>query len=92
MSGGTYENWQLIHSNESTKAREAFFLECSAAIRPYLKDGRVLYLTGGFRTVPAMIRAIKAQETDGVGLARPVTAEPGWNIPDSYFKSPRSSP
>jgi 2,4-dienoyl-CoA reductase-like NADH-dependent reductase (Old Yellow Enzyme family) len=77
LSGGTYENWQLIHSRESTKAREAFFLECSAAIRPHLKDGAVLYLTGGFRTVPAMVNAVNSRETDGIGLGRPVTAEPG---------------
>lgn len=45
------------------------------AVRPQIKKAAV-YLTGGFRTVPGMIRAIRNNETDGVSLARPVAAEP----------------
>ncbi|KAI6243088.1 Oxidored-FMN domain-containing protein [Aphelenchoides fujianensis] len=75
MSGGSYENFQLIHKRESTKQREAFFLECSAAIKPELKR-TVLFLTGGFRTLPAMWKALERNEVDGIGIGRPAAAEP----------------
>ncbi|KAI6226362.1 Oxidored-FMN domain-containing protein [Aphelenchoides fujianensis] len=65
----------LIHKRESTKQREAFFLECSAAIKPELKR-TVLFLTGGFRTLPAMWKALERNEVDGIGIGRPAAAEP----------------
>ncbi|KAI6195761.1 hypothetical protein M3Y94_01025900 [Aphelenchoides besseyi] len=77
LSGGSYENWQLIHKKETTKKREAFFLECSSALKPVLTK-TVLYLTGGFRTVPAMAKAIERKEVDGIGIARPAAAEPDF--------------
>ncbi|KAI6238505.1 Oxidored-FMN domain-containing protein [Aphelenchoides fujianensis] len=66
---------RLIHKRESTKQREAFFLECSAAIKPELKR-TVLFLTGGFRTLPAMWKALERNEVDGIGIGRPAAAEP----------------
>lgn len=36
-------------------------------------------MTGGFRTAAAMVQAIKENATDGIGLGRPITAEPGDN-------------
>ncbi|KAI6192121.1 Oxidored-FMN domain-containing protein [Aphelenchoides bicaudatus] len=65
LSGGTYEN----------KKREAFFGDFAKTIVPHIKNA-VVYLTGGFRTVPAMVQAIKNNETQGVGIGRPVTSEP----------------
>ncbi|PIO58827.1 hypothetical protein TELCIR_19728, partial [Teladorsagia circumcincta] len=44
-------------------------------IRPVFKD-TVVYLTGGFRTAPAMVKAVADRITDGIGLGRPITAEP----------------
>ncbi|EGT53092.1 hypothetical protein CAEBREN_00836 [Caenorhabditis brenneri] len=44
-------------------------------IRPVFKN-TVVYLTGGFRTVGAMVDAIQRDTTQGIGLGRPVTAEP----------------
>lgn len=44
-------------------------------IRPVFNK-TVVYLTGGFRTAPAMIDAIKSNATQGIGLGRPITAEP----------------
>lgn len=76
FSGGNYESWQMCHQKESTKKREAFFVEFCAAIKPKITNA-VVYLTGGFRTAPAMIRAIEEGSTDGIGLGRPITAEPG---------------
>ncbi|KAI6195639.1 Oxidored-FMN domain-containing protein [Aphelenchoides besseyi] len=77
LSGGSYENFQLIHKKETTKRREAFFLECSSAVKPVLTK-TILYLTGGFRTVPAMAKAIERKEVDGIGIARPAAAEPDF--------------
>uniref|UniRef100_A0A1I7S635 Oxidored_FMN domain-containing protein n=1 Tax=Bursaphelenchus xylophilus TaxID=6326 RepID=A0A1I7S635_BURXY len=74
FSGGNYENWQM-DVNESTKKREGFFIQFAEAIKPHLKN-TVVYVTGGFRTAPAMVKAVKEGSTDGIGLGRPITAEP----------------
>ncbi|KAI6176160.1 Oxidored-FMN domain-containing protein [Aphelenchoides bicaudatus] len=74
ISGGSYENWTLFHKKESTKQREAFFIEFSAAIKPQIKNA-VLYLTGGFRTTHGMVQAIEHNDCDGIGLAKPSTSE-----------------
>ena len=73
LSGGTYESLGFGHKRESTKAREAFFLEFADLICPALAKTKV-YLTGGFKTAGAMVGALKT--VDGVGLARPVCQEP----------------
>lgn len=44
-------------------------------IRPRLQKTKV-YVTGGFRTASGMVRAIKDGACDGIGLGRPVAAEP----------------
>ncbi|WKY00323.1 hypothetical protein Q1695_014853 [Nippostrongylus brasiliensis] len=75
LSGGTLEKLAFAHLRESTKRREAFFLEFAQQIRPSFKD-TVVYLTGGFRTAPAMVLAVRDGSTDGIGLGRPATAEP----------------
>ncbi|XGW17116.1 hypothetical protein V3C99_002046, partial [Haemonchus contortus] len=75
LSGGTVSMPAFHHQRESTRKREAFFAEFAEQIRPSF-DKTVVYLTGGFRTTPAMIRAITDGITDGIGLGRPITAEP----------------
>ncbi|CAI5451941.1 unnamed protein product [Caenorhabditis angaria] len=75
LSGGTYEKIAFHHLRESTKQREAFFLEFAEKIRPVFKN-TVVYLTGGFRTVKAMVEAVESDATQGIGLGRPITAEP----------------
>jgi len=72
LSGGTYQALGFSHKRESTKKREAFFLEFAEMIVPHLKKTKV-YVTGGLRTVAAMVEALKT--VHGVGLARPVTHE-----------------
>ncbi|KAJ4171210.1 hypothetical protein NW754_007356 [Fusarium falciforme] len=67
--------------NEHTKKREAFFLEFAESIVPRLKQTRV-FVTGGFRTVSAMVKALDV--VDGVGLARPLCAEP--NLPKDVLE------
>jgi 2,4-dienoyl-CoA reductase-like NADH-dependent reductase (Old Yellow Enzyme family) len=73
---------QFWHATESTLPREAFFIEFAATVRPHIKSS-VVYLTGGFRTVPAMVKAVRNKETDGISLARPVAAEP--DLPRKIF-------
>lgn len=73
LSGGTYESLAFVHKRESTRKREAFFLEFAEIIRPGLKKTKV-YLTGGFKTVGGMFRALDT--VDGVGLARVLCQEP----------------
>lgn len=73
LSGGTYEQPAFGHKRESTKKREAFFLEFAEKITPSLSKTRT-YVTGGFKTASAMADALNT--VDGVGLARPITLEP----------------
>ncbi|KAL8750116.1 MAG: hypothetical protein Q9184_006538 [Pyrenodesmia sp. 2 TL-2023] len=73
LSGGTYESMAFAHKRESTKKREAFFLDFAKVIVPALSKTKT-YVTGGFKTVGAMINALNT--VDGVGLARPVCQEP----------------
>ncbi|KHJ89365.1 oxidoreductase, FAD/FMN-binding protein [Oesophagostomum dentatum] len=75
LSGGTMEELGFHHRRESTKAREAYFLQFAEEIRPVFKK-TIVYVTGGFRTVHGMVNAIESGVTDGIGLGRPTTAEP----------------
>ncbi|KAK0938802.1 hypothetical protein LTR29_009652 [Friedmanniomyces endolithicus] len=59
----------------STRARESYFIEFAEMIRPLLKQTKV-YVTGGFRTAAGMSAAIASGACDGVGLGRPLGAEP----------------
>ena len=73
LSGGTYEDIGFKHKKESTKKREAFFIEFADLITPALKETKT-YVTGGFQTVGAMVEALKT--VDGVGLGRALCQEP----------------
>lgn len=73
LSGGTYEEIGLVHKKDSTKKREAFFLDFAETIVPALTKTKT-YITGGFKTVGAMVNALST--VDGVGLARPLCQEP----------------
>ncbi|CAD6185460.1 unnamed protein product [Caenorhabditis auriculariae] len=88
LSGGNFEKLGFAHLRDSTRAREAFFLEFAAQIRPVFKN-TVVYLTGGFRTAKGMVSAVKDGITDGVGLGRPITAEP--DLPKKILEGSISS-
>jgi tRNA-dihydrouridine synthase len=75
LSGGTFEGRAFEHQKESTKAREAYFIEFAEMIRPHLSQTKI-YVTGGFRTLAGMTRALEANACDGVGIGRPLSAEP----------------
>lgn len=72
LSGGTYQDLGFNHRRESTRKREAFFLDFAEMIVPQLKHTKV-YTTGGLRTAAAMVGALST--VHGIGLARPVTHE-----------------
>lgn len=76
ISGGTYAKLAFEHVKESTKKREAFFLEFAEKIKPALSK-TVLIVTGGFRSGAAMAEAIRDGSTDMCGIGRPLTYEPG---------------
>ena len=75
LSGGSYESMAFEHKKESTKKREAFFIEFAEKVRPMLKSA-VLCTTGGFRSAKAMVDAVNGGATAMIGLARPLCAEP----------------
>ncbi|RDW71620.1 FMN-linked oxidoreductase-2 [Coleophoma cylindrospora] len=72
LSGGTYESLAFVHKRESTKKRENFFLEFAEEIVKPLSKTKT-YVTGGFKTVGAMVKALDT--VDGVGLGRPAAHE-----------------
>ncbi|EGP89540.1 uncharacterized protein MYCGRDRAFT_69448 [Zymoseptoria tritici IPO323] len=75
ISGGTFEGRAFHHVKESTRQRESYFIEFADQIRPLLKK-TLLYVTGGFRTAAGMVMAISENSCDGIGLGRPLGAEP----------------
>ncbi|KAK3342060.1 hypothetical protein B0T25DRAFT_574370 [Lasiosphaeria hispida] len=80
LSGGTYEVLAFSHQRESSKKREAYFLEFADMIVPELKKTRA-FVTGGLRTVSGMVKAL--QTVHGIGLARPVCHE--FDLPNKIF-------
>ena len=84
LSGGTYEQLVMIGAGqggeaeapvrESTRAREAYFLEAAALLRPAAT--MPFMVTGGFRTASGMRQALAAGATDVIGLGRPMCVEP----------------
>jgi len=76
VSGGTYERAAMVGTQhkESTLKREAYFIEFIRKVREKIKSP--LMLTGGFRTVDTMNKAIENNELDFVGLGRPFCVFP----------------
>ncbi|KAI9019725.1 NADH:flavin oxidoreductase/NADH oxidase [Hyaloraphidium curvatum] len=76
VSGGSYESPAMVGINvrESTKKREAYFLEFAEKARKAVKIP--LMVTGGFRTRAAMDEAIASGACDLIGLARPLCLHP----------------
>ncbi len=83
ISGGTYEALALFGQSgdalpatgrESTRRREAYFLDYARAIRAVAK--MPLAVTGGFRDRALMEQAVADSEIDVVGLARPLCVDP----------------
>ena len=77
LSGGTYEELGFVHKSESSRKRESYFMEfADLIVGGQSKTDRQIkvYVTGGFRTVGAMVDALST--IDGIGLGRPLCGEP----------------
>ena len=78
ISGGTYEapamTGAMAQQKESTKKREAYFMDFAVKARKNVKTP--LVLTGGFRTFEGMTQAIESGDVDFVGLGRLLAIEP----------------
>ncbi len=76
VSGGTYERAAMMGRSmkESTRAREAYFADFIVKARKVCTAP--LLLTGGFRTLEVMADALKNNELDFIGLARPFAVNP----------------
>lgn len=75
ISGGTYEKPTMSGKDvrDSTKQREAYFLQFAEKIRKEVKIP--LAVTGGFRSASAMNQALNEGSLDMVGLARPLAVD-----------------
>lgn len=79
ISGGTYEAPAMagvkeVPVKDSTRRREAYFLEFAEKARQAVKTP--LMLTGGFRSAEGMSEAITSGAVDFVGIARSLAIEP----------------
>lgn len=76
ISGGTYESPEMMGAGvrESTRKREAYFLEYAEQARGVVKT--TLVVTGGFRSAEGMQEALGSGATDMIGMARPLTVYP----------------
>jgi 2,4-dienoyl-CoA reductase-like NADH-dependent reductase (Old Yellow Enzyme family) len=87
ISGGTYEQPRLLGFEgkadtvaepirESTRLREAYFLDYADAIRKLAR--MPLMVTGGFRTRSFMEQTLREGQCDVIGLGRPFCTEPDF--------------
>lgn len=75
ISGGSYEKPAMMGAaRESTKKREAYFLDYAEAMHQTVK--MPLMVTGGFRTHAGMLEARRTGAVDVVGIARPFAVDP----------------
>lgn len=79
ISGGTYEAPAMVDrargQRESTRIREAYFLEYAERVRERAGDVPLM-VTGGFRSAEAMREAVASGACDVVGVARPLALHP----------------
>ncbi|MDJ0392512.1 nitroreductase family deazaflavin-dependent oxidoreductase [Rhodococcus sp. G-MC3] len=79
ISGGSYESPAMmgrpVQVADSTKQREAYFLDYAREVRRAAGDVP-LAVTGGFRTRAAMNSAVASGDCDLVGLGRPTAVVP----------------
>lgn len=91
ISGGTYSSAAMLGVDpslkESTRQREAYFLDYALRVRAELPE-LPLMLTGGFRTADAMNDAVASGAIDVVGLGRPLTIEP--DVPGQFLDGSRT--
>jgi 2,4-dienoyl-CoA reductase-like NADH-dependent reductase (Old Yellow Enzyme family) len=76
VSGGTYEAPEMMNVKQSTRQREAYFLEFAEKLRDVVDVP--LAVTGGFRTAAGMAQAIDSGAVDLCGMARPLAVHPDF--------------
>jgi 2,4-dienoyl-CoA reductase-like NADH-dependent reductase (Old Yellow Enzyme family) len=80
LSGGSAEGLSTPAAKETTREREAFFLEYAEAIVPAMNDVSIgqrktkIVLTGGLRSAKGISRTTEV--VDAVGIGRPATQKP----------------
>lgn len=74
ISGGNYENPEMLSAKDSTRKREAFFLDYAEKARAICHVP--LIITGGFRSENAMNEALQSGHLDFIGIARPFALLP----------------
>jgi 2,4-dienoyl-CoA reductase-like NADH-dependent reductase (Old Yellow Enzyme family) len=77
VSGGNFEvpkAYQYISLKESTKNREAYFLEYAKSIKTAVSIP--IMVTGGFRSKSVMEDALMSSSTDLIGIGRPFIIDP----------------
>jgi len=75
ISGGSYEKPAMMGAaRESTRKREAYFVEYAETMRETVK--MPLMVTGGFRTRAGMLEARSTGAVDVIGIARPFAVDP----------------
>jgi 2,4-dienoyl-CoA reductase-like NADH-dependent reductase (Old Yellow Enzyme family) len=88
ISGGTYEAPAMAGNlADSTRAREAYFLEFAERVRAVAAVP--LMVTGGFRSGAAMESALSSGAVDVIGLGRPLILEP--ELPRQLLADPQST-
>ncbi|STZ76537.1 NADH:flavin oxidoreductase/NADH oxidase family protein [Bergeriella denitrificans] len=76
ISGGNYESPAMMEGvKDSTKKREAYFLDYADKARAVIGDVP-LVITGGFRSMAAMNEALSGGSTDMIGMAKPYAVMP----------------
>lgn len=77
ISGGNYENPVLMTGKESTRNREAYFIDYAEKIRSQMQHAPLM-VTGGFRSSLGMRDALDSGACDMVGLGRPLAFDPSF--------------
>lgn len=78
ISGGNYEAPAMLNVHDSSRQREAYFLDFSRKIRGKIQ--LPLMVTGGFRSRDVMQQALQENVLDIIGLARPLAIEPDLSL------------
>lgn len=78
ISGGNYENPRMF---DETNGEDVFFINYAAELKS--KISAPIVVTGGFRSLKTMEKAIKYNKTAMIGLARPLALYP--DLPNQFI-------
>ena len=81
ISGGTYEQVDFFLQRESTRKREAYFLDFANQVRT--RSNIPLMVTGGFRSAEFSEQVLQNNELDIIGFGRPYLLD--TSFPKSFL-------